>query len=63
MTPLLDVIAVNESFSLSYLLLRVIKTEALSLSIIVLDRFNFKGKENRYTSRTTISCDYRGSTE
>lgn len=51
MTPLLDVMAVNEPCLLSYLLLKVIKAEALSLSITVSGLFNFKCKENKYTSR------------
>jgi len=48
---LLDVMVVNEPYLLSYLLLRVIKAKALSLSIIPWGWFNFKCQENRYTSR------------
>jgi hypothetical protein len=51
MASLLYVMALNESCLLSYLLLRVIKAEALSLSITVFSCFNFKYKEIRYASR------------
>lgn len=44
LTLLLDVMAVNEPCSLLYLLLRVIKAKALSLSIRMLCWFNFKRK-------------------
>lgn len=52
LTPLLDVMAVNEPYLLAYLLLTVIKAKALSLLIIALGWFNFKCQENRYISRT-----------
>ena len=61
MTLLLDVMAVNEPCSLLYLLLKVIKAKALSLSIRMLCWFNFKRKETRYISRPQkrIICDFR----
>lgn len=68
-TPLFHVVFVNEPFSLSYLLLRIIKAEALSLSIIALSWLNFKCKESRYISRgkkrkkTGVVYDYQDSTK
>lgn len=59
----LDVMAMNEPNLLSYLLLRVIKTKALSLLIIALGWFNFKCQENRSISRPKkgvgVLCDYQ----
>lgn len=55
LTPRLQVMAVNEPFSLSYLSLRGIKAETLSLSIIALHCFSFKCKGSRYTSRAKTS--------
>ena len=61
MTLLLNIMAVNEPCSLLYLLLRVIKAKALSLSIRMLCWLNFKCKETRYISRPQkrIICDFR----
>lgn len=53
LTPLLDVMVVNEPCLLSYLLPRVIKAKALSLSIIASGWFNFKRK------RTGIQADQK----
>lgn len=65
-TPLLQVMAVNESFSVSHLSLKGIEAKTLSLSMIALHWFIFKCKESRYTSRAKRSkkeaggmvCDY-----